>query len=444
MFATSQTGFVAIAAVGFAPIGAADRPRCVLPHTNRFQLGSVDKKGCFCPKPDAQWTVKNPGNGTANIDLGKYELQLDEKNSQIKIVNKNNGEVTNIWGDPHIDWNKDGKTDANFWGKTTFQLEDGTKITIDTEPFKNNPNEYVSSEVTVTRGDHAMKITGLSQNELGDLKVEYADRGGQALDWATTDGFVVRENACGEGWINNDTGKLEDGTKITIDTEPFKNNPNEYVSSEVTVTRGDHAMKITGLSQNELGDLKVEYADRGGQALDWATTDGFVVRENACGEGWINNDTGKLATQQDFNITKPGTYKPYEFTQQFGQALGLFLMTGWMSGGLSLFGGGSCWNTGESRTSEPPRNPYLKPLPATRGRVEQPDANTLAIHHRNGSVDTRSGGTLAWRANNPGLLPYNPITRGMGAIGAVDGVAVFANESSGRAALAKLMLGLLR
>ena len=47
MFATSQTGFVAIAAVGFAPIGAADRPRCVLPHTNRFQLGSVDKKGCF-------------------------------------------------------------------------------------------------------------------------------------------------------------------------------------------------------------------------------------------------------------------------------------------------------------------------------------------------------------------------------------------------------------
>ena len=70
MFATSQTGFVAIAAVGFAPIGAADRPRCVLPHTNRFQLGSVDKKGCFCPKPDAQWTVKNPGNGTASIDLG--------------------------------------------------------------------------------------------------------------------------------------------------------------------------------------------------------------------------------------------------------------------------------------------------------------------------------------------------------------------------------------
>ena len=71
MFATSQTGFVAIAAVGFAPIGAADRPRCVLAHTNRFQLGSVDKKGCLCPKPDAQWTVKNPGKGQDHLPAGR-------------------------------------------------------------------------------------------------------------------------------------------------------------------------------------------------------------------------------------------------------------------------------------------------------------------------------------------------------------------------------------
>ena len=359
MFSTSPAGFVAVAAVGFAPIGAGAL-RATLPHTNQFQLGRIDQQGCFCPckladgKTDAKWTVNNPGNGKADIDLGNYKLQLDEKNSQIKIVNKNNGEVTNIWGDPHIDWNKDGKTDANFWGKTTFQLEDGTKITIDTEPFKNNPNEYVSSEVTVTRGDHALKITGLSQNKLGDLQVEYADRGGQALDWATTDGFVVREN------------------------------PN--------------------------------------------------------GEGWINASTGKLATQKDFDITKPNAQKPYEFTQQFGQALGLFLMTGLLGGAFGLWGAASGWSAGESRSSEP--QPRAKPL--LRGRVEQPDAHTVNIHHRNGAVDTRSGGSLAWRTNNPGLLPFNPITRLMGAIGAVDGVAVFANESSGHSALARLMLGQLR
>lgn len=355
-------GFVAVGAVAFNPIGNAGRNLAVLPHTNQFELGTVDKKGCFCPckQPngkDAKWTVNNPGDGKANIDLGKYELQLDEKNSQIKIINKENGEVTNIWGDPHIDWNKDGKTDADFWGKTTFQLEDGTKITIDTEPWK----------------------------------------GGKDM----------------------------------------------YVASEVTVTRGDHAMKISGISQNELGDLKVEYADRGGQALDWAVTDGFTVRENANGEGWVNPDTGKLATQEDFNVTKPGAEKPYEFTQQFGQALGLYLMTGLFGGGLDLGGSRGGWESGRAEYKPAP---LTKPLlvPGSRAEVQQPDANTLNIRHPNGAVDTRSGGTLAWRANNPGLLPYNAITRSLGAIGQVDGVAVFANEDKGRDALARLLLGALR
>ena len=364
MIASPNFGFVAIAAFGFDPIVAAPPKRAVLPRTSEVQIGKLDGKGrfCCCPMPDgkdAKWKVSSPGDGKARVDLGKYELVMDEKNSQIKIINKANGEVTNIWGDPHIDWNKDGKTDANFWGKTTFQLEDGTKITIDTEKFKNNPNEYVSSEVTVTRGDNALKITGLSQNELGDLKVEYADRGGQMLDWATTDGFVVKENANGAGWINADTGKLAD--------------------------------------------------------------------------------------QKDFNVTKPGAEKPYEFTQAFGQALGLFLMTGWMTGGLDLFGGDSTWGAGECRTSPPrPADPVIKPLPVFRGRVEQPDANTLTIHHRNGSVDTRSGGTLAWRTNNPALLPFNDATRRAGAIGSANGVAVFPNEDAGRSAIAKLLLGLMR
>lgn len=351
-------GFVAVAAVGFGPVSNQGGLTPKLSHTNQVQLGKVDKKGEFCPKDDAKWTVSNPGNGKANVDLGNYELQMDENNSEIKIVNKNNGEVTKIWGDPHIDWNKDGKNDADFWGKTTFQLEDGTKITIDTEKFKNNPNEYLASEVTVTRGDHAMKITGLSQNEKGDLKVEYADRGGQALDWAVTDGFVVKENANGEGWLNA--------------------------------------------------------------------------------------STGKLATQKDFDVTKPDAPKPYEFTQEFGQALGLYLATGLMSGVFGLMGQ-SGWESGQSRSEQPRDNQSIAtPKQPARASAEQTDANTITIRHPSGAVDTRSGGSLAWRTNNPSLLPFNQITRGLGAIGEAGGLAIFPNEDSGRAALGKLLLGLLR
>jgi len=206
--------------------------------------------GPFFPKPDCpsrcaeqEWVVCQGEDGKATIDLGeKYSLELNENRSQIIISNKETGEKTNIWGDPHVDWDGDGKTDVDFWGKTTFQLEDGTKITIDTEKWKGNDNMYVANDITITKGDKAIQITGLSQNEIGDMEINQSDTGGQVLDWAVTDGFIVKENACGVGWINP--------------------------------------------------------------------------------------ETGEMATQEDFNVTKPDAVKSYEFTQEFGQFLGLFLMTG--------------------------------------------------------------------------------------------------------------------
>jgi hypothetical protein len=211
---------------------------------------------CFCPidppcpdEPecpvDENWTVCQQEDGKATIQIGdKYELILNENNSQIIIRNKETGEKTNIWGDPHIDWNKDGKTDADFWTKTTFELEDGTKITIDTEQWNGNEDMYVANNITITKDDKVIQITGLSQNELGDLEINQSD--------------------CG------------------------------------------------------------------GQIMDWLVTDGFVVQENPDGVGWINPETGEMATQEDFNITKPCAEKPYKFTQEFGQMLGLFLFTGLM------------------------------------------------------------------------------------------------------------------
>lgn len=161
------------------------------------------------PPVDDPWTVGPMKNGQATVNLGdNYDLLLNEHSSQIKIVNKKNGEVTNIWGDPHIDWNKDGVTDADFYTKTSFVLEDGTKITIDTEPYAKDPKQYLSNNVTVTRGDQAIEIKGLSQNKVGDMTIVRHDRGGRLLDWQVTDGFIVRENARGEGWINEATGQL--------------------------------------------------------------------------------------------------------------------------------------------------------------------------------------------------------------------------------------------
>jgi Domain of Unknown Function (DUF1521) len=152
----------------------------------------------ICPKPAAQWTATIDGTNTAKINLGDgYRLEIDERNSQMTIINDKTGEKTRIWGDPHVEI--DGKHAYDFWGTTTFTLENGTKITINTEQWNGNPNAYVASQVVITKGDNAIIVDGISQNKLGDLSVSMSNNG-YAVDAATRDGYTLHENETGGGW----------------------------------------------------------------------------------------------------------------------------------------------------------------------------------------------------------------------------------------------------
>lgn len=192
------------------PLGAGPFASAKLPSLFSFQ-------GCQCPPQrgndtpayqpvdDAKWTASVEGS-TGEIDLGDgYTLQLDERNSEITIHNAETGETTRVWGDPHVDI--DGKHAFDFWGKTTFQLENGTKITIDTEQAKSNPDEYFASKLTITKGSQAIEVNGISQNEIGDLSVTQSSNGYQ-LDARTGDGFVLNENDAGSGWRSGLTGEI--------------------------------------------------------------------------------------------------------------------------------------------------------------------------------------------------------------------------------------------
>jgi hypothetical protein len=163
-----------------------------LPSTATLSCGAIGRA------PVASWTASTTGAHTASVDLGDgYSLTIDERNSEMTIFNAATGENTRIWGDPHVD--VDGKHSFDFWGTTTFQLENGTKITINTEQFAGNPNMYVASQVVITRGNNSAVIDGISQNQLGDLKVSVGTDG-HVLDAAHRDGWTVYENATGSGW----------------------------------------------------------------------------------------------------------------------------------------------------------------------------------------------------------------------------------------------------
>lgn len=192
------------------PLGCGPFAQAMLPSLLQFQGSRCPQGGGqgAAPQPveTAKWTASLQGGGKGAIDLGDgYTLDLNEGNSEITIRNANTGETTQIWGDPHV--NVDGQHAFDFWGTTTFQLQNGTKITIDTEQFGGNPDMYVASGLTITKGNQALEVKGISQNTLGDLSVTQSNNG-RALDWGTRDGFVLRENASGSGWRSELTGRV--------------------------------------------------------------------------------------------------------------------------------------------------------------------------------------------------------------------------------------------
>lgn len=217
-----------------------------LPDAWRITLGNIiDQRGFPAPNPPTlptptpraptppvvqptqTWTASVNGS-TADIDLGNgYTLQVNEYNSELTIVNQQTGEKTRIWGDPHVEI--DGQHAYDFYGTTTFQLEDGTKITINTEPWNGNPNAYVASQVTVTQGNQALVINGISQNQIGDLSVSLSNNGRQ-VDAQTQDGYVLNENANGAGWLSFKTGKVAtqadlDATRVGAEYGPGTSHP---------------------------------------------------------------------------------------------------------------------------------------------------------------------------------------------------------------------------
>ncbi|MDT7837986.1 DUF1521 domain-containing protein [Aquabacterium sp. OR-4] len=148
----------------------------------------------------------NPTNASTQMQGGRavfendnYRISAGDDNT-VNIVNKNTGESYNVWGDPHV--NIDGKHAFDFWGTTTFQLEDGTKLTIDTTQAGNGMT--LASKLTITNGDYGVQISGVDTNTRGDLKIDEAAGWGETLDWVRDDGNVLHENPAGQGFLGID------------------------------------------------------------------------------------------------------------------------------------------------------------------------------------------------------------------------------------------------
>lgn len=162
-------------------------------------------QGCRCDGASGEWTVDRGENGTATIDIGNYTIDLNENNSEFVVTNKETGEKTRIWGDPHFEHN--GSHVGDFYGTTTLNLADGTKITINTTPYERGGNgTTLSSTLTITQGGQAIRVTGLDQNRTGDLEISQTSIGGGFVDAAVDDGVSIYENTEGGPWLRLNPG----------------------------------------------------------------------------------------------------------------------------------------------------------------------------------------------------------------------------------------------
>ena len=137
-------------------------------------------------------------NGQAVFENDSYRITANDDNT-VTIQNKQTGESYQASGDPHV--SVDGEHAFDFWGTTTFKLDDGTKVTIQTKPSDNNPGATLSSKVTITNGDYGVQITGVDGDTHGDLQIHEAKGWGHTLDWAVDDGNTLQENPNGPGFL---------------------------------------------------------------------------------------------------------------------------------------------------------------------------------------------------------------------------------------------------
>lgn len=155
-------------------------------------------------------------NLTITVGDGDYTITVPKDNTdQSWTITDKNGNTTKIWGDPHVNEDADGsRIDWDFKEQSTFMLDDGTKITVDTAPWGNGMT--VSSGLTITRGDEVVQVTGIDTN---NVKLENdAETGGRTIDATTNDGDIFKMGSGDAStWYNESGGRITTDQAMTTE-----------------------------------------------------------------------------------------------------------------------------------------------------------------------------------------------------------------------------------
>lgn len=200
-------------------------------------------------------------NGKITIKISdEYTLEVPKPNTDMSwTLTDKEGNKVKIWGDPHVDENADGTTDWDFKQNATFLLEDGTKISVGTAPYGNGMT--VTSSLTITRGDEAITVSGINNN---NVTFTDSDTGGRALDAKTNDGYIFQEGSGGvDDWATTNTS----GQQVEIRSNQAMG---EALQNEVVIETNDVEMS-QAMKDFLAANPQIAYTDSDGDGKLTAT-----------------------------------------------------------------------------------------------------------------------------------------------------------------------------
>lgn len=251
-------------------------------------------------------------DGNVNFENKNYTVKVGDT-GEINITNKQTGEAYKIWGDPHVD--VDGKHAFDFKGTTTFDLDDGTKVTIDTTPWKGENGATIASKVTIVDGqsDYAVQMNGVDDNKTGDLTFNETSKG-WLMDEMVDDGNVMHENPAGKGFVAvDDRGNMQKVDQKWVDKAEAKDAKKdsgdakldkelkqmiEKFAKLINIFTGIMAIRFLGTMMSNLGDSNDEQSggpknvprnNKQGNNFTWSPN--ITINNNYYGDNNSNNRT---------------------------------------------------------------------------------------------------------------------------------------------------------
>ncbi|MDR8402053.1 MULTISPECIES: DUF1521 domain-containing protein [Paraburkholderia] len=151
----------------------------------------------------ASWNVTSATNDHVTLQDNGHTIDVNQKDQSVTVTNNKTGAKTVAEGDPHF---KQNGTSAMFTKPVELNLDDGTKVILNTQADKNNPKVSYVSQLDVVNKNQALQIGGINNRDGTPLSVQHNSNGRQ-IAAAAQGAYQLVEARNGKGFNDPTTGK---------------------------------------------------------------------------------------------------------------------------------------------------------------------------------------------------------------------------------------------